>query len=137
MAHNRASKRAGMLFVAALVAGCASAAEPEPAAGPVPVADAGVTSTPELIADGQQIFGGACSVCHGTGAVGGQFGPNLTDDEWAWIDPASPTALSDLANLIRTGVTEPRISDSGMPPMGGRNLTDVQLNALAAYILSL
>ena len=137
MVYNRASKPTGMLFVAALVASCASAAEPETATGPAPVADAGVTSTPELIADGQQIFGGACSVCHGTGAIGGQFGPDLTDDEWAWIDPTSPTALSDLANLIRTGVMEPRISDSGMPPMGGRNLTDAQLNALAAYILSL
>ena len=137
MAHSRASKRAGMLFAAALVAGCASAAEPM--AEPAPAPDPGVASTPELIAAGQQIFGGAgrCSVCHGAGAVGGHFGPDLTDDDWAWIDPASSAAMSDLANLIRTGVVEPRISDTGMPPMGGGNLTDAQLNALAAYILSL
>ncbi len=92
-----------------------------------------------MIAEGQQIFGGAgrCAVCHGNGAVGGRFGPDLTDDDWAWIDPASPSAMTDLANLIRSGVTEPRVSDSGMPPMGGGNLSDAQLNALAAYILSL
>ncbi len=137
MADGRALKRVSMLFTSALVTGCASAEAP--AAAPAPAADAGVTATPAMVADGQQIFGGAgrCSVCHGAGAVGGRFGPNLTDDDWAWIDPGSPTAMGDLANLIRTGVLEPRISDTGMPPMGGGNLSDDQLNALAAYILSL
>ena len=137
MAHSRALKRVSVLFVAVLALGCASAEGPE--AGPAPAADAGVMATPELVAEGQDVFGGAgrCSVCHGAGAVGGRFGPDLTDAEWAWIDPASPNAMGDLTNLIRTGITEPQISDTGMPPMGGGNLSDGQLNALAAYILSL
>ena len=136
MSCRVASKRIGFLFGVALLASCASAEGPAPA--PEPAADMGAAPTPEMIAEGEQIFGGAgrCSVCHGPGAVGGRFGPNLTDDDWAWIDPASGTAMANLANLIRTGVTEPRISDSGMPPMGGGNLSDAQLNALAAYILS-
>ncbi len=137
MVQSRAWKGASVLVLTALAAGCASAAAPE--AGPAPAADVGVAPTPELVAEGQQIFGGAgrCSVCHGAGGAGGRFGPDLTDDDWAWIDPASPSAMADLANVIRNGVTEPRVSDTGMPPMGGGNLTDAQLNALAAYILSL
>jgi mono/diheme cytochrome c family protein len=98
-----------------------------------------MVSTPELVAQGQQIFAGPgrCRVCHGDGGSGGRFGPDLTDDEWVWIDPSSPTVMEDLVARIREGVSEPRISDSGMPPMGGANLTDEQLQALAAYILSL
>ena len=128
---------AGTLALAALTPGCAGAgASGSP---PAPAADVAMAPTPEMIAEGGQIFGGAgrCAVCHGNGAVGGRFGPNLTDDDWAWIDPASPSAMEDVADLIRTGVTEPRVSDAGMPPMGGGNLTDGQLSALAAYILSL
>lgn len=138
MARSKARKRVSVLFAAMLAAGCASMEAPEGGA-PAPAADMAVTPTPEMIAEGQQIFGGAgrCAVCHGNAAGGSQFGPDLTDDDWAWIDPASPSALTDVANLIRSGVMEPRISDAGMPPMGGGNLSDAQLNALAAYLLSL
>lgn len=138
MSYGKASKRLGIFLAAAALAGCASSAGPAEAPSPAG-GGAALTSTPELIAQGQQIFAGPgrCRVCHGDGGVGGRFGPNLTDDEWAWIDPSSPTAMSDLVERIRQGVSEPRISDSGMPPMGGANLSDEQLQALAAYILSL
>ena len=142
MAHIRVSKGVGVLFSIAFMAGCASgggagggggmaAADPGPTAAPV------VESTPELVAEGQALFGQRCRTCHGNEGVGTAFGPNLTDDEWAWIDPASPAALMDLAGLIRSGVMEPRVSDTGMPPMGGGNFSGPQLNALAAYVLSL
>ena len=141
MTQSRVSKGLGMFFTVAFVAGCASGVmtvtDPGAAAAPMPAADPGVVSTPELVAEGQALFGQRCRTCHGNTGAGGPFGPDLTDDEWAWIDPAAPSALSELANLIRTGVTEPRVSDTGMPPMGGGNFNDEQLNALAAYVLSL
>ena len=140
MVHIRVSQGVSVLFGVAFMAGCASggggggamaAADPEPTGAPV------VESTPELVAEGQALFAQRCRICHGNEGAGTAFGPNLTDDEWAWIDPASPAALTDLASLIRTGVMEPRVSDTGMPPMGGGNFSDPQLNALAAYVLSL
>jgi len=142
MGQNMAGKwGAYALALAALAAGCASSgmAADAPADAPAPSAGAAMAPTPELIAEGEQVFAGAggCGICHGNNAAGGAFGPDLTDDDWAWIDPASPNAMAELADLIRTGVTEPRISDTGMPPMGGRTLTEEQLSALAAYILSL
>lgn len=138
MGQSKAGKWwAGAVAAAALTAGCAGAEMSGSA--PAPATDTAMAPTPELIAQGEQVFGGAgsCTICHGNGGVGGSFGPDLTDSDWAWIDPSSPNAMAELADLIRNGVTEPRISDTGMPPMGGRILTDEQLSALAAYILSL
>jgi mono/diheme cytochrome c family protein len=97
-----------------------------------------MTATPQMVEQGRQLFATSCARCHGTNGVNGQFGPNLADDEWLWINPSSPTVMADVANLIRTGVSTPRAPGStGMPPMGGASFTDDQLNALAAYVLSL
>jgi mono/diheme cytochrome c family protein len=142
MAHNRVSKGLGIFCTVTFVAGCASgggmaASDPGLAADAMAAADPVIVSTPELVAEGQALFGQRCVICHGNTGAGGAFGPDLTDDAWAWIDSAVPSALSELANLIRTGITEPRVSDTGMPPMGGGNFDDAQLNALAAYVLSL
>lgn len=139
MSDRRVVKVSGLIFAVTLVAGCASGemdAEPTPA----PEAEAAMAEpSPEMVAEGAQVFAGAgrCEVCHGQGGAGGRFGPDLSDDEWIWVDPASPTAMQEVAELIRTGITEPRASDAGMPPMGGGNLSDAQLEALSAYILSL
>jgi mono/diheme cytochrome c family protein len=92
-----------------------------------------------MVAEGATLFAGTarCSRCHGDGGVDGRFGPNLADDTWVHINPANPTAMTDLVNLIRTGIAEPLIGTSGMPAMGGAQLTEPQMQALAAYILSL
>jgi mono/diheme cytochrome c family protein len=92
-----------------------------------------------MVAEGATLFAGTarCSRCHGEGGVDGRFGPNLADDTWVHINPANPTAMTDLVNLIRTGIAEPLIGTSGMPAMGGAQLTEPQMQALAAYILSL
>ena len=70
MSCRVASKRIGFLFGVALLASCASAEGPDPA--PEPAADMGAAPTPEMIAEGEQIFGGAgrCSVCHGPAQSG-------------------------------------------------------------------
>ena len=40
-------------------------------------------------------------------------------------------------SLIKSGVPQPVEHPGPMPPMGGANLSDDQVNALAAYIVTL
>ena len=136
--NTKISSRLGVAIAAFVLGGCAGATEPADA--PAPAGGGGAfTATPEMIAEGQTLFAGTarCSRCHGDAGIGGRFGPSLVDDTWVWVDPTSGTAHADLVALIRSGIAEPRIGTSGMPAMGGAQLTDPQLEAIAAYILSL
>ncbi len=136
MSYKKVSSRLGVVFAAAALVGCASAEGPADA--PAPAGGGGVVATPAMVAEGQTLFAAnRCRSCHGDAGVGGRFGPSLTDDDSAWYDPSSPSAMADVAGVIRNGAAEPRIGDSGMPPMGGGTFTDAQINALAAYVLSL
>jgi len=120
-----------------LAASCAPAATTEgaPAAAGGAGAAAAVTVTPELIAEGRTVFTGAgrCGVCHGPTARGGSLGPDLTDDEWIWVTPGADMH-AQIVEIIRNGIEEPREFPAPMPAMGGANLSEQQLNALAAYI---
>ena len=95
---------------------------------------AGVTAA--QVAEGRQIFTGQgiCYTCHGPDAKGTQLAPDLTDDEWLQL---SGRNLDEIEQLIRTGVPNPAQHPSPMPPMGGANLTDEQVRAVAAYVASL
>jgi mono/diheme cytochrome c family protein len=138
MSYRKALSRLGVVIAAAALVGCASAEGP--AAAPAPAGGGGATAaTPAMVAEGATLFAGTgrCSRCHGDAGVGGRFGPSLSDDTWVHVNPANATAMTDLENLIRTGIAEPRIGTSGMPAMGGAQLTDPQIQALAAYVLSL
>jgi mono/diheme cytochrome c family protein len=42
----------------------------------------------ELIAQGEEIFGGTCAACHGTSGQGGANFPALADNEFVTADPA-------------------------------------------------
>ncbi len=130
-------KAAGVLVVGALAAGCAASGGAEGAAGGAVGAAPAVT--PEMVALGQSVYAGAgnCRTCHGAGGAGDRFGPSLIDGDWLWFDADSPTLLTDMAELIRTGIPEPRGGQTPMPAMGGGNLSDDQLLALAAYLISL
>jgi mono/diheme cytochrome c family protein len=88
-------------------------------------------------ADGAQLFAGPgnCFTCHGPGGAGTALAPNLTDAEWLNF-PARPT-LDEVVALIKTGVPQPKQHPAPMPPMGGAQLTDEQVQALAQYVLSL
>ena len=127
-------KTAGVFVVGALAAGCASSGGA--GAGGAMAAPA---ATPEMVAQGQSLYSGAgnCQTCHGAGGAGGRFGPSLTDGDWLWFDASSPNLLTEMAALIRTGVSEPRGGATPMPAMGGGNLSDDQVLALAAYVMSL
>lgn len=92
--------------------------------------------TEEQVEEGRQLFSGqaGCMACHGPNAGGSTLAPDLTDDEWLHL---SDPGVDALAELIISGVPEPQQYPAPMPPMGGANLSDEQVRALAAYVASL
>lgn len=132
---------AAAMMMLGLVAACGGGdAEDVQPATPAPAASEPAAAVPaaDLVSLGQDIYNGAgiCMTCHGTGGVGTALAPNLTDDEWLWIDPAQPLE-AQLATVIREGVPAPKEHPTPMLPMGGVSLTDAQIEALAAYVASL
>jgi len=91
------------------------------------------------IAAGQRLFEGRglCATCHGKQGEG-ILGPTLRLDGekkgWLHTD-GSPAAI---AALIKAGI-DASASKSGisMPPRGGARLTDVQVEQVTAYVLTL
>ncbi len=110
----------------------APAEAPTTQEGPLPE---GVTA--ERVTAGQQVFtgNGICYTCHGMDGTGTQLAPDLTDDTWLNV-PADPT-LDDIVELVKSGVAAPVEHPAPMQPMGGANLTDEQVQNVAAYVLSL
>lgn len=92
--------------------------------------------TMQMVNEGDQLFHGqgGCVNCHGPDAKGTQLAPNLTDSEWINV---SGRNYDEIVSLIKSGVPQPASHPGPMPPMGGANLTDAQVNALAAYVVSL
>ena len=92
--------------------------------------------TMEMVNQGRTLFTGAggCLACHGPQATGTQLAPDLTDGEWINI---SGRNYDEVVSLIKSGVPQPEQHPGPMPPMGGANLTDDQVKALSAYIVSL
>jgi glucose/arabinose dehydrogenase/mono/diheme cytochrome c family protein len=99
------------------------------AAAKLPVA-AGATK--ETVALGANLYssGITCAGCHGDDATGTQLGPNLTDGKWLWSDGS----LAGIAKSIAAGVPHPKEYRAPMPALGGAQLNDAQVSALAAYI---
>lgn len=98
----------------------------------------GETVDAALVTQGQEIFTstGICFTCHGQNAEGVTgLGPNLTDNQWLNIE--EPVTVDKIMNLVRTGVPNPVESPAPMPPMGGAQLTDDQIRAVATYVYSL
>ena len=92
--------------------------------------------TMEMVSQGDQLFTGqgGCHVCHGPDATGTQLAPDLTDGEWLNV---SSRDYEEIVALIKSGVPQPVEHPGPMPPLGGANLSDAQVDALAAYILTL
>src|SRR5262245_9521256 len=76
------------------------------------------------LAEGQALFRGLCSGCHGGAGRGGK-GPDLTDNRWIHGDKDA-----DIARVIREGV--PKTTMKKLP-----ELKDDQVNKLIVYIRSL
>jgi glucose/arabinose dehydrogenase/mono/diheme cytochrome c family protein len=87
---------------------------------------------------GYEVFhgtaGGApCTGCHGTNGEGTPLGPDLTSNTHLWSDGS----YAGIAKIIRDGVPQPKRYRSPMPAMGGAQLTDEQVAAVAAYVWAL
>lgn len=142
-------------------AGAGDAAAPAPPSGaaapstttPAPTTDAapsaggdaaapaaGGAADAQLIAQGQQAYSSSiCVSCHGPTANGTPLGPALNDGEWLWVEEGEDLQ-TQIATIIRTGVSQPRDPAHVAPmlPYGGAGqMSDDQVNALAAYIVSL
>lgn len=91
----------------------------------------------ELVSQGEEIFGGKglCSNCHGADGTGTALAPDLTDDTWINIEP--PVNQQKVISLVKSGVAKPVEHNAPMPPMGGSSLNDQELEAVAAYVISL
>lgn len=93
--------------------------------------------TAEMVAQGKEIFGGAglCNVCHGPNGGGMPgLGANLTDDEWLHSDGS----YDGIVQTVMSGVDASASSvGTAMPPKGGSGITDEQVKAVAAYVLTL
>jgi mono/diheme cytochrome c family protein len=108
--------------------------------------DAGATAalpippgaTAAQVALGERIFhgqadGGTCAGCHGLNAKGTPLGPDLTSGNWLW----GSGDLADITRIITDGVASPKKYRSVMPPMGGAQLSQSDVAAVAAYVWAL
>ena len=108
----------------------------EPAEQQQPGGQAPEGATPEMVTAGQTIFTGKgmCLTCHGPTATGTPLAPNLTDSEWLNI---SQGTWDEIQTVVRNDVPTPKQHPSPMPPMGGAQLSDQEIQQVAAYVYSL
>ena len=65
--------------------------------------------------------------------VGGPLAPPLNDTTWLNVDGS----YDAIVGLIKSGVPQPKQFPAAMPAMGGAQLTEDQIKALAAYVYSI
>lgn len=87
---------------------------------------------------GERVFHGAtggasCVGCHGSDGRGSSVGADLTSGTWLWSDGS----VKGIAETIVKGVSQPRRHTGAMPPMGGAQLSQDDLKAVAAYVWAL
>ena len=89
----------------------------------------------EAQVSGKAVFQGKgnCHTCHGANGTGTELAPNLTDGEWLNINGS----LAAIKGLIRSGVPKPKKFPGAMPAKGGAELTNAEIDAVAAYVHSL
>ncbi|HWV58680.1 MAG TPA: c-type cytochrome [Longimicrobiales bacterium] len=111
-------------------------ATPEaPADQQAPAAGSQEGVSQELIAQGQQVFTTTtCFTCHGPTGTGTALAPNLTAGEWLNTEEGT---LEQIQQVVRNGVAQPKQFPAPMPPMGGAQLTDQQIEAVSAYVYSI
>lgn len=93
--------------------------------------------TEEKIALGKTLYSkdAGCAPCHGKGAKGVPgMTSDLTDGEWTHAEPGTYEAL---VAVITTGLSKQQTGKFAMPSKDVKKLSDEQVDALAAYLLSL
>lgn len=78
------------------------------------------------IAEGEKIFKGTCSPCHGSLGEGNQIGPNLTDDYWL-----HGGSIKDIFKTIKYGYP-----DKGMQSWQAQ-YSPAEIQMLASYVKSI
>ena len=127
---NNPSKSLGLALALSILAGCGGdgADAPPPASEPAatqpaspapadqPATDAAAGG--DLVEEGRQIYAGAgiCFTCHGQEGVGTPLGPALNDGTWLWVEDGSGDLHTQIATIIRTGVSNPAEYPAPMPP---------------------
>lgn len=140
------SKWSGAVAAAAVlvVAACGDAApEPQPtqdapAGAPAQQVGANVQLpegvTLDMVQQGKSVFETTvCYVCHAMDASGTALGPSLRDQEWLNSDGS----YEGIVNIVRNGVPQPVEHPGTMPPMGGANLSEEEIQAVAAYVYAI
>ena len=91
--------------------------------------------TPQMVDRGQEVSSGigGCANCHGPEA-GGLKGPDLTDTEW-WH--AEGTYLAIVRQILVRVPLDQSTSGVVMPPRGGSQIRDPDVQAVAAYVWAL
>ena len=84
-----------------------------------------LTPTDKTIARGSKVFANNCSSCHGDDGAGDRSmgAPNLSDA--IWLYGGSFDAIKETVQNSRYGM---------MPPMGGADLTEAEIRAVAIYV---
>lgn len=85
-----------------------------------------IPSTPEMIADGRQLFQIACKTCHGVEAFGSPMAPALND----------PIFLSETPDAAIYQIISGGVPQTLMPAWGSR-LNEYDIQSLVAYLRSL
>jgi mono/diheme cytochrome c family protein len=136
------NKAAGIAAAASSPAATQTAAtgNPLPPEGIHPSAGAGRLTippgaSPDQVRLGDRIFhgqaeGGTCAGCHGTDGKGTPLGSDLTSGKWLWGDGSVPAIKLTIAE----GVSKPKEHEGVMPPMGGAQLSQADLAAVADYV---
>jgi glucose/arabinose dehydrogenase/cytochrome c553 len=105
---------------------------PNAEAKPLPIPPG---ASPDQVALGERIFqgqadGGTCAGCHGTDGRGTAMGSDLAGGKWLWSDGS----LEAIARTIAQGVPHPKEHAGVMPQMGGAQLSQANLSAVADYV---
>jgi glucose/arabinose dehydrogenase/mono/diheme cytochrome c family protein len=105
---------------------------PNAGASPLPIPPG---ASPDQVALGERIFqgqadGGTCAGCHGTDGKGTAVGSDLTSGKWLWGNGS----VQAITRTIAQGVPKPKNHTGAMPPMGGVQLSQADLAAVADYV---
>ena len=92
-------------------------------------------ASPGRVALGERIFqgeaaGGTCAGCHGTDGKGTAIGSDFTSGKWLWGNGS----VRAITQTIAQGVAKPKAHTGVMPPMGGAQLSQADLAAVAGYV---
>ena len=92
-------------------------------------------ASPDQVALGERIFhgeaaGGTCAGCHGTDGKGTAMGSDLTSGKWLWGNGS----VRAITQTISQGVAKPKAHTGVMPPMGGAQLSQADLAAVAGDV---